>query len=253
MSYKYFSAKQFLQAFIAATAIWYSGVSHASLVNYSETFDSLTATSSAALSNAGFVNYSNTYADQGLSNLVSSAGPAQARNDYRAFAQVVSGYGGAAQGSQQLFVYSNYLSRDQRGYYVDALTLQQQTIGGADLGSTWTFGFDAMQGDITGTSSASAWIRAVDGEYVVGETLFDTSSLGFDWGSYAVSLYIDPSWEGKTLEFGVNSAATGYTMSGVYYDNFSLTGTSAVPIPAAIWLFASGLLGLIGVARHRKS
>lgn len=28
---------------------------------------------------------------------------------------------------------------------------------------------------------------------------------------------------------------------------------SVVPIPAAIWLFGSGLLGLIGVARHKKS
>jgi hypothetical protein len=28
---------------------------------------------------------------------------------------------------------------------------------------------------------------------------------------------------------------------------------SAVPIPTAIWLFGSGLLGLIGVARTKKA
>ena len=28
--------------------------------------------------------------------------------------------------------------------------------------------------------------------------------------------------------------------------------TVAVPVPAAVWLFASGLIGLIGMARHRK-
>jgi len=28
---------------------------------------------------------------------------------------------------------------------------------------------------------------------------------------------------------------------------------SAVPVPAAVWLFGSGLLGLIGVARHKKA
>ena len=30
-----------------------------------------------------------------------------------------------------------------------------------------------------------------------------------------------------------------------------ITGYSVVPVPAAVWLFASGLLGLVGVARKR--
>jgi len=34
----------------------------------------------------------------------------------------------------------------------------------------------------------------------------------------------------------------------------NLTGTiSAVPVPAAIWLFGSGLVGLMGVARRLKA
>ena len=32
-----------------------------------------------------------------------------------------------------------------------------------------------------------------------------------------------------------------------------VTNVSAVPVPAAVWLFGSGLLGLIGVARRKKS
>ena len=32
-----------------------------------------------------------------------------------------------------------------------------------------------------------------------------------------------------------------------------LYGVSAVPIPAAVWLFGSGLLGLVGVARRKKA
>lgn len=41
---------------------------------------------------------------------------------------------------------------------------------------------------------------------------------------------------------------------GVSYDLF-LSGTvgTAVPVPAAVWLFGSGLLGLVGVARRRKA
>lgn len=37
-----------------------------------------------------------------------------------------------------------------------------------------------------------------------------------------------------------------------YNANFNMT-TSAVPVPAAVWLFGSGLLGLVGVARRKKS
>jgi hypothetical protein len=37
----------------------------------------------------------------------------------------------------------------------------------------------------------------------------------------------------------------------VYIDDVSLE-TSAVPVPAAVWLFGSGLLGLVGVARRSK-
>lgn len=40
---------------------------------------------------------------------------------------------------------------------------------------------------------------------------------------------------------------------GVAYD-LNLTGTvSTIPVPAAVWLFGSGLLGLVGVARRRKT
>ena len=245
---KNFSKKTLLTALTMASAISYAPTGNAALASYSENFESLNAISSTALSDAGFVIYENSYNDQGLTTLVNSAGTNLARNDYRGFAQVV-----IEQSNQQLKVFSNYLNRDQSTKYIDALTLQQQTIGADDLGTTWTFSFDTKQGDITGTSSASAWIRAIDGGNILAEDKLDTTSRGFNWESYSVSLYIDPTWNGKTLEFGVNSAATAYTMSGVYYDNFSLAGTPAVPVPAAAWLFGSGLLGLIGVARRRKS
>ena len=30
-------------------------------------------------------------------------------------------------------------------------------------------------------------------------------------------------------------------------------GTTVIPVPAAVWLFGSGLLGLVGVARRKRS
>lgn len=41
--------------------------------------------------------------------------------------------------------------------------------------------------------------------------------------------------------------------SGGFNFNFNLQGTmSVVPVPGAVWLFGSGLLGLMGVARRKK-
>ena len=53
-----------------------------------------------------------------------------------------------------------------------------------------------------------------------------------------------------TLDFGVTPA------SGVYIGASTLTITTSpavVPVPSAVWLFGSGLLGLIGVARRMKA
>ena len=48
---------------------------------------------------------------------------------------------------------------------------------------------------------------------------------------------------------GVSLDATDF-LSFVYAD---WTEVSAVPVPAAVWLFGSGLIGLVGVARRKKS
>lgn len=42
-------------------------------------------------------------------------------------------------------------------------------------------------------------------------------------------------------------------ISGVGSSNSPLLSVEAVPVPAAVWLFGSGLIGLVGVARRKKS
>jgi hypothetical protein len=66
-------------------------------------------------------------------------------------------------------------------------------------------------------------------------------------------------------EFGVQGDGNGSSANGLdSSDGFeewslnTLTGEfpvppSAIPVPASVWLFGSGLLGLVGVARRRKS
>lgn len=36
-------------------------------------------------------------------------------------------------------------------------------------------------------------------------------------------------------------------------DNITVSGTTVVPIPAAVWLFVTGLFGLVGIARPRRN
>jgi len=50
----------------------------------------------------------------------------------------------------------------------------------------------------------------------------------------------------------VQFTLTGASGDGIYFDE-AYYAASAVPVPAAVWLFGSGLLGLIGVARNTKN
>lgn len=66
----------------------------------------------------------------------------------------------------------------------------------------------------------------------------------------------------ESMFFFLDTDATAYNFTGQFdllcADNGCLsevynTWAPAVPIPAAVWLFGSGLLGLIGVARKKKA
>jgi len=55
----------------------------------------------------------------------------------------------------------------------------------------------------------------------------------------------------RFLALGIHS---GNSVPTTYADQISLTLTSSVvPVPAAVWLFASGLFGLIGVAKRKST
>lgn len=61
-------------------------------------------------------------------------------------------------------------------------------------------------------------------------------------------------WTGTLIASSNIGDAWGSSFSGIQYTeemNITLTA-SPIPVPAAAWLFGSGLLGLVGVARRRK-
>jgi hypothetical protein len=71
------------------------------------------------------------------------------------------------------------------------------------------------------------------------------------WG--VISLQEPTVFRGFLLDTNLQEGV-GYDINWEWDDSDRpLVGVSAIPVPAAAWLFGSGLLGLIGVARRKRA
>jgi hypothetical protein len=102
--------------------------------------------------------------------------------------------------------------------------------------------------------------------------VLDPSTTGFFLpGAFSIELYAGTTPAGSPLAQGLSggvpgvsfladlTANTTYTIRTAFSFNAgagitvdATTSISAVPIPSAVWLFATGLLGLVGIARRGK-
>jgi hypothetical protein len=78
-----------------------------------------------------------------------------------------------------------------------------------------------------------------------------TGTNGWESFSYTAELGNDVSG-GISLQLKAACGPVPGCTSEAYFDNVSVT-VEAVPVPAAVWLFGSGLIGLIGIARRKKA
>jgi len=135
----------------------------------------------------------------------------------------------------------------------------EMSFTGADTasGDTWFFDFDYASNSaapITGNTQVSAFIRVFDPAFnLLSESVLDTSSVLVDdvFQAGQLSVTLNPFWTEGVIQIGFNNLTGNYDGSGRLYDNLNFA--PAVPVPAAVWLFGSGLLGLVGVARRRKA
>jgi hypothetical protein len=126
-------------------------------------------------------------------------------------------------------------------------------------GSTWTEAGALVWANITQTStpfasftqnsSAAGWV-SVDVTSLIAAILGSGTDFGFslsqenypvtraDNGSVMVSTFCD------------SESSAGLCAGGSFKPYLEIS-TSPVPVPAAVWLFGSGLLGLVGVARRK--
>ena len=82
--------------------------------------------------------------------------------------------------------------------------------------------------------------QALMSEYATAAELFTTDPISKINVSY---------WSWASQHYYSASGFTDRSSATVWFDNVTV---SQVPIPAAVWLFGSGLIGLIGIARRKK-
>jgi hypothetical protein len=88
--------------------------------------------------------------------------------------------------------------------------------------------------------------------YDDGSNLIDAVAYtSFPYGS-GVSMELDQNFYDATLN-DIKSNWAAATTSWAVGSDFGTPGIQLVPIPAAVWLFGSGLLGLVGVARRKQA
>jgi hypothetical protein len=224
----------------------------AQLSAYSQNFETLAPAepapgSNSALADDGWLVYANVFAANG--SFIQGYGAATP-NGLLAFSGV--GTAGSQPGNQNMAVYSDYNNSvaHQSGQWVEANVYQERIIAAGDVGTAWTFQFDARLFNLLAPSTAQAFVKTLDpanGYQITGWKSVDMSAVPDAWGTYSLSFTVTAA-AGQVLQFGFSNTATNYNGSAILYDNISL---SPVPEPAALVLMLAGL-GLMGVTARRR-
>lgn len=127
---------------------------------------------------------------------------------------------------------------------------------------------ELYKSDQSGTGSVDSGGYADDYDTVFSNTATDPADASITWTGPGVifcgDCYVlikdgnqDPSWylfELASWDGQMTIDLTGFWPNQGAISHVSIMGRPAViPVPAAVWLFGSGLLGLVGVARRRSA
>lgn len=109
----------------------------------------------------------------------------------------------------------------------DTTTIQFSNINVATSPSS-SFVFPDYDGTFDGSSFSGSQLVSILGLYNTYSGTFDGTNLNI------AGVFYDPYYDGYTYNYDISASV------------------SSVPVPAAVWLFGSGLLGLAGIARKKR-
>jgi len=222
----------------------FSSVASAQLMPYSEDFEGFDPDDLFVLGDNDWWVFANVFDSGGGFLYNYGAFPAPNNPDAPAFSNVATGEGGPEQGANQLNTLNDYQNGDHAGTtnVIMANLFREFNIGPNDLGTTWTFTFDAKASTEFGPaapSTTAAYLQVLDS---LGGTFsqlavvdMDTTNITDQWQEdLTLTLTIDPAWEGQLLQFGFQNSASEFSPTGIFYDNlsFDLEMIDAV-VPAA--------------------
>ena len=127
-----------------------------------------------------------------------------------------------------------------------SLTSATGTSGIGDLGVT--VGFLTAGVIHNGGISLSSFLPVID-VFTIGGWQLDLTTLSIM--DQEVSL-LTMEGTGVLSADGFENTPANWTFSSQLSGSYSMTvSTVVIPVPAAVWLFGSGLIGLVGVARRK--
>jgi len=129
-----------------------------------------------------------------------------------------------------------------------------------DLDGTWLNVYSASNAIQAGPANPGFPVPNGSFDDSGGTITIDLRALIYNWNGTDLNGY--PASGSDGIATGTVDAAGNYNVSWAAYiagpfntvSNWSASGTvTAVPLPSAVWLFGSGLIGLISIARKKNA
>lgn len=164
-------------------------------------------------------------------------------------------------GNAATFTYGAVLANDSvlGASFDDAWDVSNVDLTLLLVGSNLHTGTVSLFGGSGGTSEEADFsLLPYDGSNFSGYTGFNSVSDATTLGIFALTIDLADTFGAGFGDFtGVQLQVTGANGASGFYDAApSLIGVTSsaavVPVPAAVWLFGSGLIGLVSVARRKK-